>query len=299
MDGREKYTIQMWLETATRGIRFGPDRAAAERELREHIEDKTADLQRIFPDMTTEEAQDRALSTMGDAEEIGKELAKIHKPWLGYLWRASRAVLILVLVVSVFRWGGRAVERVQDWWQYERQGPGYEEYVKECYYNGVDPFGPDSPWYDENNVTEIVRTPLGVWRPEDAARAGGYRFRIEQAALWSFQGGSDPEEYWWLFCELRADSLPWEHFSLEAAWHIRAVDSFGNQYYDSFQVYELREDRGEAGYVMVNHEDSGLLYENFDLKIIDIAPGAEWIRLEFDRGGPAWSLTIPLTEDAI
>lgn len=33
-----------WLETATKGIRFGPDRLAVEAELREHLEDKTADI---------------------------------------------------------------------------------------------------------------------------------------------------------------------------------------------------------------------------------------------------------------
>ena len=293
----EQKTTSAWLHTAVAGIRFKPDREAVEAELREHIEDKTADLMRIFPDMTEEEARERALSQMGDPEEIGKELARIHKPWLGYLWVASRTALLLILAVSIFHWGSRAVERVQDWWQYGQQGPGYEESIKEYYYNGQDPFRPDSPWYDENNTTGVVRTPLRVWQPGETAQAGTYRFSIERAALWSFQGGPDPEEDWWLFCTLRAWGLPWEPFSLEAAWRVRAVDSFGNQYYDSFQVYELGEDRGEAGYVMVNSGDSGLFHEGFDLEIIDIAPGAEWIRLEFDRGGPVWSLTIPLTED--
>ena len=39
------------------GIRFKPDRQAVEEELREHIEDKTLDLMRIFPGMTEEEAK--------------------------------------------------------------------------------------------------------------------------------------------------------------------------------------------------------------------------------------------------
>ena len=38
-----------WLDTAVSGIRFGPDRKAVRAELEGHIEDKTADLQRIFP----------------------------------------------------------------------------------------------------------------------------------------------------------------------------------------------------------------------------------------------------------
>ncbi len=43
---------------------------------------------------------------MGDPEEIGRELAKIHKPWLGYLWRASQITLGVVLAVGVCQFGG-------------------------------------------------------------------------------------------------------------------------------------------------------------------------------------------------
>ena len=90
-----------WLDEAVKGIRFGPDRAAVRAELEAHLEDKEADLRRIFPDMTPEEAEARALSQMGSPEEIGKELARIHKPWLGYLWRASQAALAAVLLMLV------------------------------------------------------------------------------------------------------------------------------------------------------------------------------------------------------
>ena len=47
-----------WLDKATAGIRFGPDRREVRRELEEHLEDKALDLQRIFPDLTAEEAKD-------------------------------------------------------------------------------------------------------------------------------------------------------------------------------------------------------------------------------------------------
>lgn len=72
-----------WLSTATSGIRFGPDRAAARRELAEHIEDRTADLMRIFPDISEEEAGERALAAMGDAWELKKELAGSTPPGWG------------------------------------------------------------------------------------------------------------------------------------------------------------------------------------------------------------------------
>ena len=86
-----------WLDKATRAICFGPDRREVRAELEEHLEDKALDFRRIFPGLTEEEAQERAAAEMGDPEEIGKELARIHKPWLGYLWRASQAALGLGL----------------------------------------------------------------------------------------------------------------------------------------------------------------------------------------------------------
>ena len=55
-----------WLDEAVKGIRFGPDRAAVRAELEAHLEDKQADLRRIFPDMTAEEAETRTLEDMGD-----------------------------------------------------------------------------------------------------------------------------------------------------------------------------------------------------------------------------------------
>ena len=81
-ESREK--TDKWLDKATAAIRFGPDRRTVRSELSAHLEDKALDFQRIFPDLTQEEAQDRAAAEMGDPEEIGKELARLHKPLLGY-----------------------------------------------------------------------------------------------------------------------------------------------------------------------------------------------------------------------
>ena len=98
---RENMALLRWLETAVSGIRFKPDRLAVRAELYGHLEDRALDLMRLFPDMDPDEARDRALSSMGDAEELKKELARVHRPWLGYLWQASRYLLCLVLLVNL------------------------------------------------------------------------------------------------------------------------------------------------------------------------------------------------------
>ena len=100
MEQDNGHPVAQWLDKATEGIQFGPDRKAVRAELDGHLDDKIQDLQRIFPDLSAWEATQMALSGMGDPEEIGRELARIHKPWLGYLWRASQITLGVVLAVG-------------------------------------------------------------------------------------------------------------------------------------------------------------------------------------------------------
>lgn len=106
----ENQNIRTWLDTAVSGIRFGLDREEVRAELEAHIEDKVLDLQRIFPGIAEEEARERALTGMGDPEELKISLAKVHRPWLGYLWRASQVLLAAALVLAV--WNGVGIVRI-------------------------------------------------------------------------------------------------------------------------------------------------------------------------------------------
>ena len=96
----QEYNAEKWLQTATKGIRFRPDRLAVEAELREHLEDKTAEMARIFH-IEGEEAEQEALKRMGDPEGIGKKLAQIHKPWLGCLWLASKITCCILITLAL------------------------------------------------------------------------------------------------------------------------------------------------------------------------------------------------------
>lgn len=135
---KNNLSVLKWLDIAVSGIRFGPDRAEVRQELLEHLEDKTLDLQRVFPDIPEEEARERALSAMGDAWEVKQELARVHRPWLGYLWTASRAIvwaalaLVLVLVLDSGlpslgeRWQKLQEVRTVGEALYEDGAPGWE-----------------------------------------------------------------------------------------------------------------------------------------------------------------------------
>ena len=86
-----KHPVAQWLDRATAAIRFGPDRKEVRAELEAHLEDKALDFQRIFPGLTEEEARERAVSEMGDPMEIGKELAKVHRPAGVYMAGAGQS----------------------------------------------------------------------------------------------------------------------------------------------------------------------------------------------------------------
>ena len=88
-----------WLDRATEQIFRHPDCGAVERELLDHLEDKATDLMRIFPGLTREEAEQRALEEMGAAAELGEELARVHSPLVGELWQLTRFLIRAVLVV--------------------------------------------------------------------------------------------------------------------------------------------------------------------------------------------------------
>ena len=89
--------FETWRDTVVQQVRFKPDRRAISRELTAHYEDHVRDLERVGYDHNL--ALERALTAMGDAEIIGKALDKVHKPWLGWLWLASRTVLLFSLAV--------------------------------------------------------------------------------------------------------------------------------------------------------------------------------------------------------
>lgn len=93
-----------WMEQVLREVRFAPDRRKIRQELAEHMEDRMeeyleamgaydhADVSPDFDELL-EKAEVRLMNSMGDPEELGRELNRQHKPWLGWLWMASRVLL--------------------------------------------------------------------------------------------------------------------------------------------------------------------------------------------------------------
>lgn len=97
--------FQVWVNAVCQEVRFRPDRRSIEFELRDHYEDHVRDLVRLG--RSREIAEQRALEAMGNAQEVGWALDKIHKPWLGWLWEVSRFLVLalaLLLAWKVWNW---------------------------------------------------------------------------------------------------------------------------------------------------------------------------------------------------
>ena len=264
-------TVRQWLDTAVSGIRFGPARAEARAELEGHIEDRMADLHRLFPDIPAPEARERALSSMGDPEAVRRALARVHRPWLGYLWYACRGILAAAVLVGLM-FGVLPILMEGDSGRYNRD-----------WYWSIWPEG---------------------WTPPAAVTAGDYTLEVVQAARWEehfYETDSAGREVW--RCESAAFRLrvsapwPWERpperiDSLERC--LRGRDSGGRTF--TF-VCEPRNDNPFYDQP-IEPGGAGLRWREYLLYCQDITPGAEWMALEYDFGGCAFSIQADIPERA-
>lgn len=266
----EDGNLERWLNRAASEIKFRPDREMVRAELRGHIEDKIADLQRIFPDIPESEARDRALMGMGDVDELSCSLAKVHKPWLGRLWYACRGLLILSVLVWVFMAGLPALMDRDDDWPIQRC---------EHWYAGIQP---------------------GEWSPPEPARVGDFTLEVTRAARHeeSFRDDGGGGKIM-LECESAAMTLrmtapwPWErppeiNSGLES--QLRAVDSAGREF--SFvRNPDVDEFRGTQP---LQGTKTGFCWRQYELYCRDITPGAEWIELRYDFGGRSFTVRVDI-----
>lgn len=85
-----------WLELATKGLIYPPDRKRVSAELTNHYSDRVEDYQaKGYP---IEEACKLAVKSLGDPGETAALLRAVHKPWLYWLLRLARIALVLVLI---------------------------------------------------------------------------------------------------------------------------------------------------------------------------------------------------------
>ena len=277
-----------WCDTVTRQVRFRPDRGAIQRELTAHYQDHVRDLERVGYDWKL--AEQRALAAMGDPEEIGRALDRVHKPWLGWLWLASRTVLILTVVACLLALPGTG---------------SFFHMMKNTLFPPEDPGGYQAiaGSYSALNEQEGVT----VWRSmgtleAQSADLPGYTLSLLEGQWWqyhdTFYRGEcllrlEPEHLWYglpedvlddlvltgsggvLFSNDKYNPFPYEEtdnwFSISAASNAFAVS-------DDADSYRLEDSRDLGGWYL-------------KLTMTTDEP-VEWVELSFPYGDNHWAFRI-------
>lgn len=277
-----------WCDTVTRQVRFRPDRGAIQRELTAHYQDHVRDLERVGYDWKL--AEQRALAAMGDPEEIGRALDRVHKPWLGWLWIASRTVLILTVMACLLSLPGTG---------------SFFHMMKNTLFPPEDPGGYQAiaGSYSALNEQEGVT----VWRSmgtleAQSADLPGYTLSLLEGQWWqyhdTFYRGEcllrlEPEHLWYdlpedvlddlvltgsggvLFSNIKYNPFPYEEtnnwFSISESSNAFAIS-------DDADSYRLEDSRDLGGWYL-------------KLTMTTDEP-VEWVELSFPYGDNHWAFRI-------
>ena len=268
MDTRK---FKNWCDAAVDGIIFPPDRKQVHGELMDHLLDHYDDL--VSRGMDPETAQQAALEAMGSAREIAPQLAAIHRPFWGYVYRATKVLLVLCLCTALVCGGVRLLRL--DYFDLEE--PRYQ----------LHPFRDTQVELGSSTHTRIFYAEPNLSRQSD-----GYTITLTRAALWQAEHREPTvEENLNFYFQMEVTNpRPWAEFSDIPRW-IRAVDSLGNTY-DCFNEGITN----YAPYIAGNGYHTGPLTYTHDMWISPYcSQDAEWIEFYYDRDGRMLTFRLDLT----
>ena len=244
---------EYWLDTATGKIRFAPDRKAVRQELQDHLEDRMEAGK--AKGLSAYEAEQAATAAMGDPAALAAELARVHSPWWGRLWRLSQWALAIALLVTVFS----AVPRLWEDIRYDMQDPSF-------------PLSVEEGSYTREYVPE-------VWDIDGSVDLGHYRFTVSGAWVeeWTVSG-EDPYPVRQLVITLKANT--WRFWEPLYASQFMILDNIATN--DGSKVYYYGADPpAEAG-----EQPLSLFCEAFQ------RGATTWLRVELNqtRDMEGWSV---------
>lgn len=280
--------FRRWCDAVTDQVRFRPDRRAIAAELTAHYQDHVQDLERVGYDWKL--AQRRALAAMGDPEEVGRALDRVHKPWLGWLWIASRAVLVLTVIACLLSLPGTG---------------SFFHMLKNTLFPPEDPGGYQAiaGSYSALNQQEGIT----VWRSMGtlearSAELPGYTLSLLEGQWWqyhdTFYRGQcllrlEPEHLWYglpedvlddlmltgsggvLFSNIKYDPFPYEETD---NWFLISESSNALPIADDADSYRLEDSRDLGGWYL-------------NLTMTTDEP-VEWTELSFPHGDNDWTFRI-------
>ena len=245
-------------------LRFAPDRPAVAAELTAHLEDHRDAMMARDPELTLPEAEHAAIAAMGDPEELGLALSRVHSPVLGRIQRALGGVLVFLLLLSALN--GLGSER-------------RENFVRQ--------FVPQPSQYDEiySRGNAIV---LQDWAPQSSVRAGDYILSVPRAMFYK----SRPDLPTVFTCTLALTchnpwrSAPSSHWG---QW-LTIEDEQGNLFLGRYHNSTVTEYD-----FYVNTKGETLFTGYYEFFFTGIPEGVEHLTLTYDRLGTSFRLPIDLT----
>lgn len=263
--------IEQWCDAAVSYIRFPPDRAPVRQELLEHMQDKYDGY--IQAGMAPAKAESRVIQEMGSDRETGLLLRQIHKPYLGWVWRATQWMLVIALILAVYhgiRW--TADLHISD-------GPPTM---------GRDPYETTTYEHDFGRGERVL-----YLEPNCSDSSDGYTFTVTKVAYWEgtyTDGNGTWDANSFSFLLEVTNPRPWAGYTDVPRWFY-AVDSLGHYYYACFEAGRA-EDPAIAG----NGSRTGLFTYTFDMWADHYcSQDADWLELRYDRDGRDIALRIDLT----
>lgn len=251
-----------WLEKATAKILFGPDQKAVQRELADHIDDLAEHY--MERGMGPEAAETAALEAMGNPEAIAEDLGRLHRPWLGWLWRFSTGLMFAAMGLCLMLFAARIFDT-------------------ELYLPGADVYD-YLTWKFEIIVGEPVERELV---PNGSVTTGGYTIQTERAVL-RITGDPERMEPWWNLVL---------HFHIDTGWRDEEL------FWGPDVVAEIRDSVGTVyGPDSVHYcywgcsESAWVLGQKAALELNDVPEAAEWVELDIGYGSLMRTLHIDLTE---
>lgn len=261
------YKFEDWCYNAVSGIGFPPDREKVYRELYDHLEDRYEALrEHLEPGL----AEQEAVAGMGNAFIVREQLAQIHKPFWGYFLRATRWVLLVVLIITLIPVG---------------------DYLLHLDYRSASHH--DYDIYDPKNYGgDTGRTLLMLEQPDISFRDSGYTYTVTDAVVW--KDTYENEERVFLYLHLKqfnprfwATFPDWQNYAL---YDLYAVDSLGNYYYSMNEW-----DEPENTSVCLTGDQSSPLTHEYSIWINRIQlEDNDWIEFRYDRDGRDHTIRIYL-----
>lgn len=259
-----EYRIEQWCDTACSYIRFKPDRAGVKQELLWHFEDKCNVLTEAG--VSFDEAAREVTADMGSPEETGRLLRVTHKPYLGWIWVASKWFLALAVIAMLIAIPGFHNRRAI----YENKPMHERAYTQTCTEYGTRTF------YTE---------------PGCSAQSDGYTFTVTRAAQWHYDWADERDAHIndGFYFTIRATNLLTWAGAPDGVKYFYAVDSNGNYYVSNYN----RPD-SDGLYMVGNLESQGLFSYTYDMWLENYVSGTEWIEIRYDRSGRSFSMHIDL-----